>query len=241
VGLLRPPDPYARTPPVSAKTLVKGCLRRKSSNDFKGVRGVYRTVRPNWRGGSEPVAETTSIVSGVAQRYASALFEVALDGGAVDAVGADLDTFEALLGESADLVRLVQSPVFSAEEQTRAIGAVVAKAGIGGMAANFISLAARNRRLFVLPDMIKSFRQFAAAHRGEQDAEVTSVSPLTEDQISSLKSALQGVAKGKDIRIVPKVDPSIIGGLIVKVGSRMIDTSLKTKLTSLKVALKEVR
>ena len=211
------------------------------SNDFRGVRGGCRTVRPNWRGGSEPVAETTSIVSGVAQRYASALFEVALEQGAVDQVGADLDTFDTLLTESTDLVRLVKSPVFSAEEQARAVGAVLARAGSGGFAANFISLAARNRRLFVLPDMIRSYRQFAAAHRGEQDAEVTSVTALTEDQVSSLKSALQGVAKGKDIRIVPKVDPSIIGGLIVKVGSRMIDTSLKTKLTSLKVALKEVR
>lgn len=187
------------------------------------------------------MAETTSIVSGVAQRYASALFEVALEGNAVDAVGADLDAFDALLSESADLARLVRSPVFSAEEQTRAVGAVLAKAGIGGIAANFIGIAARNRRLFVLPDMIKAFRALAAAHRGEQAAEVVSATPLTEDQVASLSSALSGVAQGKTIRIVPKVDPSIIGGLIVKVGSRMIDTSLKTKLTSLKVALKEVR
>ena len=187
------------------------------------------------------MAETTSIVSGVAQRYASALFEVAVEAGAVDAVGADLDAFETLLAESADLMRLVQSPVFSADEQTRAMGAVLAKAGIGGLAANFVSLAARNRRLFVLPDMIKAYRALAAAHRGEQAAEVLSASPLTEDQVSSLSTALASVAQGKTIRIVPKVDPSIIGGLIVKVGSRMIDTSLKTKLTSLKVALKEVR
>jgi F-type H+-transporting ATPase subunit delta len=177
----------------------------------------------------------------VAQRYASALFEVALDGNAVDAVGTDLDAFEKLIAESTDLARLVRSPVFSADQQVRAVGAVLAKAGIGGMAANFIALAARNRRLFVLPDMIKAYRALAAAHRGEQAAEVTSATPLTEDQVSSLSSALSGVAQGKTIRIVPKVDPSIIGGLIVKVGSRMIDTSLKTKLTSLKVALKEVR
>lgn len=221
--------------------LSGGEVRSKLSKDFKGVRGGCRTVRPNWRGGSEPVAETTSIVSGVAQRYASALFEVALEGNAVDAVGADLDNFDALLSESADLARLVRSPVFSAEEQTRAVGAVLAKAGIGGIAANFIGIAARNRRLFVLPDMIKAFRALAAAHRGEQAAEVVSATPLTEDQVASLSSALSGVAQGKTIRIVPKVDPSIIGGLIVKVGSRMIDTSLKTKLTSLKVALKEVR
>jgi F-type H+-transporting ATPase subunit delta len=204
-----------------------------------GTDAVTRTQHGS--GGDEPVAETTSIVSGVAQRYASALFEVALEGGAVDAVGADLETFDTLLTESADLVRLVKSPVFSADEQVRAVGAVLAKAGIGGMAANFISLAARNRRLFVLPDMIKAYRSLAAAYRGEQAAEVTSAAPLTEDQVSSLSASLAGVAQGKTIRIVPKVDPSIIGGLIVKVGSRMIDTSLKTKLTSLKVALKEVR
>lgn len=187
------------------------------------------------------MAETTSIVSGVARRYASALFEVALEAGAADAVGSDLDTFDKALGESADLRRLVGSPVFSAEEQTRAVSAVLAKLGIGGFAANFLGLAARNRRLFVLPGMIEAYRQLLAAHRGEQKAEVTSAHPLTEDQIASLSSALSGVAQGKEIRIVPKVDPSIIGGLVVKVGSRMIDTSLKTKLTSLKVALKEVR
>lgn len=187
------------------------------------------------------MAETTSIVSGVAQRYASALFEVALEAEAVDSVGKDLDGFDGLLSESADLKRLVGSPVFSADEQARAIGAVLAKAGIGGIAANFVTLAARNRRLFVLPDMIKAYRALAAAHRGEQAAEVVSAAPLSEDQVSSLSAALSGIAQGKTIRIVPKVDPSIIGGLIVKVGSRMIDTSLKTKLTSLKVALKEVR
>lgn len=187
------------------------------------------------------MAETTSIVSGVAQRYASALFEVALEGGAVESVGNDLDSFDRALTESADLRRLVKSPVFSADEQTRAVTAVLGALGIGGFAANFIGLAARNRRLFVLPDMIEGYRQFAAAHRGEQAAEVTSAQPLDQAQVASLEQALQGIAQGKQIRIVPKVDPSIIGGLIVKVGSRMIDTSLKTKLTSLKVALKEVR
>jgi len=187
------------------------------------------------------VAETASIVSGVAQRYASALFEVALEGGAVDWVGNDLATFGRALDESADLKRLVLSPVFGADEQTRAITAVLGALGIGGFAANFIGLAARNRRLFVLPDMIKAYAQLAAEYRGEQAAEVVSAQPLTAEQVSALEGSLQGIAPGKQIRIVPKVDPSIIGGLIVKVGSRMIDTSLKTKLTSLKVALKEVR
>ena len=116
------------------------------------------------------MAETTSIVSGVARRYAGALFEVALESGVIDAVGQDLDTFDAALAESADLRRLVGSPVFSADEQTRAVGAVLAKLGIGGIAANFVSLAARNRRLFVLPGMIEAYRQLVAAHRGERVA-----------------------------------------------------------------------
>jgi F-type H+-transporting ATPase subunit delta len=177
----------------------------------------------------------------VARRYAGALFEVAREGSAVDAVGGDLDRFVAAIAQCADLERLVKSPVFSAEEQTRAVGAVLGELGIGGFAANFILLAARNRRLFVLPDMVRAYTALAAAHRGEVAAEVTSAAPLAADQISSLEAALAGVAGGGRIRIEPKVDPSIIGGLVVKVGSRMIDTSLKTKLNSLKVALKEVR
>jgi F-type H+-transporting ATPase subunit delta len=187
------------------------------------------------------VAETTSFVSGVARRYASALFEVALEGDAVDPVGRDLETFAAAIAASADLARLIRSPVFTAEEQTRAVDAVLARLGIDGFAANFILLVARHRRLFVLPDMIRGYGEFAAAHRGEVAAEVTSVRPLAADQVASLETALTRVAAGGKIRIVPKVDPTIVGGLVVKVGSRMIDTSLKTKLTSLKVALKEVR
>lgn len=183
----------------------------------------------------------TSIVSGVALRYASALFELALEAGSLDAVSADLDAFERLLGESADLARLVRSPVFSGDEQIRAVGAVLARAGIGELSANLIKLAAQNRRLFVLPDMIKAYRQLLAAHRGEATAEVTSAEPLSDAQVSALKAALSGVTGGKDIKLASSVDPSLIGGLIVKVGSRMIDTSLKTKLSSLKVALKEVR
>lgn len=186
-----------------------------------------------------PVADTSQLISGVAERYASSLFELALEAGSVDAVGADLDRFQALMEESEDLRRLVASPVFSAEEQQKAIAAVAQRAGIAGIVGNFLRVVAGNRRLFALPGMIRAYRQIAAAHRGEVTAEVTSAHALTPAQETELKSALKGVT-GKDVAIAVTVDPSILGGLIVKVGSRQIDTSLRTKLSTLKLALKEV-
>ena len=186
-----------------------------------------------------PVADTSQLISGVAERYASSLFELALEAGSVDAVGADLDRFQALMEESEDLRRLVASPVFSAEEQQKAIAAVAQRAGIAGIVGNFLRVVAGNRRLFALPGMIRAYRQIAAAHRGEVTAEVTSAHALTPAQETELKSALKGVT-GKDVAIAVTVDPSTLGGLIVKVGSRQIDTSLRTKLSTLKLALKEV-
>jgi F-type H+-transporting ATPase subunit delta len=186
-----------------------------------------------------PVADTSQLISGVAERYARSLFELAKDANEIDAIGRDLDRFDALIGESADLKRLVVSPVFSADEQFRAMTAIVEKAGIKGLTGNFLKVVARNRRLFVLPGIIRSYRQLAAAHRGEMSAEVTSAHPLTGEQERDLKAALKGVT-GKDVALNVTVDPSILGGLIVKVGSRQIDTSLRTKLSSLKLALKEV-
>ncbi len=186
-----------------------------------------------------PVADTSQLISGVAERYASSLFELALEAGSVDAVGADLDRFQALMDESEDLRRLVASPVFSAHEQRAAVAAVAAKAGITGTVANFLKVVAGNRRLFALPGMIRGYRAIAAEHRGEVTAEVTSAHALTAEQENELKSALKGVT-GKDVTIAVTVDPSILGGLIVKIGSRQIDTSLRTKLSTLKLALKEV-
>ncbi|KEQ07127.1 F0F1 ATP synthase subunit delta [Pseudorhizobium pelagicum] len=186
-----------------------------------------------------PVADTSQLISGVAERYASSLFELALESNSIDAVSADLARFEAMMNESADLKRLVVSPVFSADEQKRAISAVADRAGITGVVGNFLRVVAGNRRLFALPGMIRGFRQIAAAHRGEVTAEVTSAHALTPAQENELKSALKGVT-GKDVVIAVTVDPTLLGGLIVKVGSRQIDTSLRTKLSTLKLALKEV-
>ncbi len=186
-----------------------------------------------------PVADTSQLISGVAERYASSLFELAREAGSVEQVGADLDRIQALLDESEDLRRLIGSPVFAADEQQRAIAAVSDRAGIAGLVANFLRVVAGNRRLFALPGMIRAFREIAAGHRGEITAEVTSAHALSEAQETELKSALKGVT-GKDVAIAVTVDPSILGGLIVKVGSRQIDTSLRTKLSTLKLALKEV-
>ncbi|HVV93291.1 MAG TPA: F0F1 ATP synthase subunit delta [Hyphomicrobiales bacterium] len=179
-------------------------------------------------------------VSGIARRYGSALYELAREQGAVDAVLADLDRFAGLLHESEDLRRLVHSPVFSAEEQLAAVTAVLARAGIGGLAGNFIRLTAKNRRLFAIADMIKAFRALVAQARGEVTAEVTLAERPSDARLRDIAEALRAVA-GREVRLDLKVDPSIIGGLIVRLGSRMVDTSLKTKLTQMQLAMKEVR
>lgn len=185
------------------------------------------------------MAQSSSPISAVAQRYAHSLFELALESNSVAKVEGDLGRFEALLDGSEDLQRLIKSPVFASEDQERAIAAVADKAGITGLVGNFLRVAAANRRLFSVPGMIAAFRKIAAEHRGEASAEVASAHELTAAQINELKAALKGVA-GKDVSVAVTVDPSLLGGLVVKMGSRQIDTSLKTKLNSLKLALKEV-
>lgn len=185
------------------------------------------------------MAEIASLDSGVAGRYATALFELARDAGALDTVEADLKGFADLVEESTDLKRLVRSPVFSADEQLRAVTAVLDKAEIGGLVGNLIKVAARNRRLFAVPDIVRAFGHLLARHRGEVSAEVTSAEPLSTTHVADLKAALKETL-GKDVALDTRVDPSLIGGLIVRVGSRMIDGSIKTKLSSLKLAMKEV-
>jgi F-type H+-transporting ATPase subunit delta len=180
------------------------------------------------------------IVSGMAGRYATALFELARDGNAIDAVKAELEGFDALIAESADLHRLVRSPAFSAEEQLQALSAVLDKAGIGGLTAKFLKLVTSNRRLFAVRDMIRGYRELVATHKGEATAEVTVAEDLKGDHLDALRAALKAVS-GKDVDLNIKVDPTIIGGLVVKLGSRMVDTSLRTKLNGIKHAMKEAR
>lgn len=188
---------------------------------------------------TQRVADSSQSVSGVAERYASSLFALALEEGAVAEVAASLDKFQAMIDESADLQRLIKSPVFSADEQLGAVSAILDKAVITGIAANFIKVAASNRRLFAVPGMIRSFREIYAAHRGEISADVTAARALTAEQETELKAALKGVT-GKDVTINVAIDSAILGGLVVKLGSRQIDTSLRTKLSTLKLSLKEV-
>jgi F-type H+-transporting ATPase subunit delta len=175
----------------------------------------------------------------MAGRYATALFELALETDALDSVAADLDRFDALMSESADLARLVRSPVFSAEEQVKALAAVLEGAGIGGLAAQFLKLVAANRRLFAVRDMIKRYRALVASHKGEVTAEVTLADRPSESQLAAIRDALAAVTK-KDVMVDVKIDPAIIGGLVVKLGSRMVDNSLRTKLNAIKYAMKGI-
>jgi F-type H+-transporting ATPase subunit delta len=181
------------------------------------------------------VAGEVDTSSGVAGRYATALFELAREEQALDQVAADLNRFGEALDAFEDLTRLVKSPVFSADEQGRALAAILNELKIEGLTRNFLLLAAKNRRLFATPDMTRAFRAMLARHRGETSASVTAASKLTDGQITALKAAL-----GKEVMLEERVDPALLGGLVVKVGSRMVDTSLRTRLNSLKVAMKEV-
>jgi F-type H+-transporting ATPase subunit delta len=176
----------------------------------------------------------------MAGRYATALFELARETDAIDAVKADLERFDALVAENPDLNRLVRSPVFSAAEQLQALSAVLDRAGIGGLAAKFLKLVTMNRRLFAARDMVRGYRELVALHKGEATAEVTVAERLKDDHLAALKSALKAVS-GKDVDLNIKIDPAIIGGLVVKLGSRMVDTSLRTKLNAIRHAMKEAR
>ncbi len=185
------------------------------------------------------MAGEDSTVSGVAGRYARALFELALDAKSVDAVKADIEKFAAMVAESADLNRLVRSPVYGAEERSRALAAVLAKAGIGGLASNFLLFVTSNRRLFAVRDMIRDFRKLVARWKGEVTAEVTAAEKLSDAHLEAIKSALKSITGEKSVDLHVKIDPAIIGGLTVKLGSRMVDSSLRTKLNAIKHAMKE--
>lgn len=183
------------------------------------------------------MATDDPMMATVAGRYAAALFDLANDDNKLAEVEADLAKMQAMLDESSDLRQLVGSPLYSTEEQTRAISVVAGKAGVGGLTVNFLKLIASNRRLAAVADMIANFRKLAAKARGEVVAEVTSAVALSDAHIADLKAALKA-SVGKDVQLATRVDPALLGGLVVKIGSRMIDSSLKTKLANMRVALK---
>lgn len=177
------------------------------------------------------------IVSGVAGRYANALFDLAVEQDSVPATAASLATLQGMIAESDELQRLLKSPVFKSEDQMIALDALAAKAGVGGLAINFAKLMCENRRLSVLSEAITGFQALVAEAKGEMMAEVTSSEKLTAAQMKDLSAALKA-RLGKDVKLSTKIDSSILGGLIVKIGSTMIDNSLKTKLQHLKVSMK---
>jgi F-type H+-transporting ATPase subunit delta len=187
---------------------------------------------------ADDIPESGPLVSGIAGRYASALFELASEARQIPAVGADLARFGALIAGSTDLQRLVKSPAYTAGEQVAAVTALMTKARIGGLAGNFIKLVASKRRLFAIEGMIAAFAAKADARAGIVKAEVTVAEALSERNRKAVSEALNAVT-GMTVSIAEKVDPAIIGGIIVKLGSRMVDSSVRTKLNSLKIAMKE--
>lgn len=178
-------------------------------------------------------------VGGLAARYASALYDLADESGAIDAIAEDLAALGTLIGESGDFAHFIKSPVLSREDQTKGIAAVADKAGLNATTTKFLGLVASNRRLFALPAMIRAYNEILAARRGQVTAEVTSAVDLSDSQSQSLADALKA-AVGNTVAVTTKVDPSILGGLIVRVGSRMVDSSLKSKLQRLKLSMKGV-
>jgi len=179
------------------------------------------------------------MTASMAGRYASALFELAKQDKRLPEVETQLRAFQAMLDDSEELRRLVRSPVISAGDQARALSAILERAGISGLTANFLRLIARNRRLFAVADMIKGFRALLARERGEVSADVATAHALTPEQLTLLKDTLR-VSVGKDVQVNTRVDANLLGGLVVKIGSRMIDSSLRTKLNNLKVAMKGI-
>jgi F-type H+-transporting ATPase subunit delta len=175
----------------------------------------------------------------MAGRYAHALFALCQETGATEQAAADLAAFAELVSSSADLQRFVKSPVFSADEQVKALDAILVRAGIDGMAAKFIKLVAAKRRLFAVFDMIRDFNLLNDARKGVTRADVTVAEPLKPEHVEALRSALADISGGGEVDIAVKVDRAIIGGLIVKLGSRMVDGSLKTKLNSIRSRMKE--
>ena len=173
----------------------------------------------------------------LAKRYANAVFELAQDQKAVDAVSADLASLRRAMETSPDLARLIKSPVFSAQDHAKALNALLEKMGAHELTTKFLLLLAAKRRLSSLTGVIKAFESRVAKSRGETEAEVTAARALSDAEITELKSVLKSKL-GKEPRLHSKIDPSLLGGLVVKVGSRMIDTSLRTKLDGLRAAMK---
>jgi len=204
-----------------------------------GKRPVPRGLDATSNRGGAALAEQNSVLTQIARPYAAALYELSQSEGSVDAVESSLADVSKLAGESDDFRRFLRSPVISADEKSTALKAILKQVKLNTTVANFLGVVARNGRLFALPAIIRAYKALVAQGRGEATADVTSATALSATQRASLAAALKQKL-GKTVTLTEHVDPSLIGGLQVKVGSQMIDSSLKTKLSAIKVAMKEV-
>ncbi len=185
------------------------------------------------------VSDSASISAGIAARYATAVFELAKDGNELEQLEQDIDALEATLADSADFRSLIHSPIYSREAQGKAIAAIAEKMGVSDTVANTLKLMASKRRLFVLPQVAAALRNLIAEEKGEVTADVRAAAALSDDQRNALAATLKK-SVGKDVKMNVTVDEGLIGGLVVKVGSRMIDTSVRSKLAALQNTMKEV-
>ena len=185
------------------------------------------------------MSESISISSGIADRYATAVFDLSKEENLLSELEAGNDVLEAALRDSDDLRTMIASPLYSRSEQGTAIAGVADKLGLPAFLQNTLSLMASKRRLFVLPQLVTALRERIAEEKGEVTAEVRSATALTDTQLEELKGVI-GKSVGKDVKLNNSVDESLIGGLVVKVGSKMIDTSIRSKLNALQNTMKEV-
>ena len=185
------------------------------------------------------MASESTGVSGLAERYAAALFDLADERRTFDEVAADLRQLRMMLASSGDFLRLIRSPVLSRGDQGKAIGVLAERAELSSLVRDFLSVVARNRRLFAVPAIIEAFLYKLAARRGEVNAQVTAAQPLSETQLAALNEQLRR-SIGSRVSVDVRVDPQLIGGMIVKVGSRMVDGSVKSKLQRLQLAMKSI-
>ena len=218
--------------------LFRSLVRRQPKNIYR-----YQSVKTNraskneLQGGSRTVAADTSVVGDIAERYGLALYELADEAKCLDEVASDLADLKELIADSEELTKLLRSPLINRDDKAGAMAAILVQGGANELTRRFVGVAAENSRLFALAAMIEAYLDELARRRGEITAEVTSARALNDEQLQQLTESLRAKLGGK-ISVEPKVDPSLIGGLVVRVGSRMIDASLKTKLQRLQFAMK---
>lgn len=208
-------------------------------NDLRGCGSAAPFIRSEpGPVSASPASSNLAPVSGVAGRYAAALFDLARESGVVGTVEKDFANLTAAIDASADLRAFLKSPVYDRADQLNAVTALAERAGYHALTVNFLKLIAKNRRLFALADMIRAFRALAADARGEIGAEAMTAAPMNDEQVKALRLEIERMV-GKAVNLETRVDPDLLGGLVVKIGSKMVDASLKTKLNRLKTVMKK--